>query len=242
MEPMRLQKFLARAGVASRRKCEELIASGRIAVNGSVVTELGTKVDPAHDAVAFDGRTVSLSADDVVVMLNKPAGFLTAMSDERGGRVVASLVPVGEFPGLFPIGRLDRDTTGLLLFTTDGELGHRLLHPSHNVEKRYVADVKGALSEEERCTLEDGVMLDDGMTAPAKCEVLSVLPDGSRSTVALTIHEGRKRQVRRMLAAVGHEVISLHRERVGGLSLGDLQPGEWRELSAEEVALLEAPA
>lgn len=238
MDEMRLQKFLSRAGVASRRKCEELIAQGRVSVNGRVVTELGTKVDASRDVVAFDGAEVRPPCDSVTMMLNKPAGYLTAMSDERGGRVVAELVPAVEHPGLFPVGRLDRDTTGLLLFTTDGELGNLLLHPSHNVDKRYVAEVRGALSEAERRALEEGVMLDDGMTSPARCEVLSVLPDGSRSTVALTIHEGRKRQVRRMLAAVGHDVVSLHRESVGALTLGDLAPGEWRELSPDEVALL----
>lgn len=235
---MRLQKFLARAGVASRRKCEELISQGRVSVNGRVVTELGTKVRPGCDDVSFDGAEVRLPCDSVTIMLNKPAGYLTAMSDGRGGSVVAQLVPVDKHPGLFPVGRLDRDTTGLLLFTTDGELGNLLLHPSHNVEKRYVADIKGVLGEEERLMLEGGVVLDDGMTAPANCEVLSVLPDGSRSTVALTIHEGRKRQVRRMLSAVGHEVVTLHRESIGSLTLGDLAPGEWRELSPEEVSLL----
>lgn len=238
MDEMRLQKFLARAGVASRRKCEEIIAQGRVEVNGRVVAELGSKVDPSADVVALDGVEVRLPGESVTIMLNKPAGYLTAMSDERGGSVVAELVPVDDHPGLFPVGRLDRDTTGLLLFTTDGELGNLLLHPSHNVEKRYVADVAGALSEGERRMLEGGVMLDDGMTAPARCEVLSVLPDGSRSTVALTIHEGRKRQVRRMLAAVGHDVVALHRESIGALTLGSLAPGEWRELSPEEVSLL----
>ncbi len=238
MDEMRLQKFLARAGVASRRKCEEIIAQGRVEVNGRVVAELGSKVDPSSDVVALDGVEVRLPGESVTIMLNKPAGYLTAMSDERGGSVVAELVPVDDHPGLFPVGRLDRDTTGLLLFTTDGELGNLLLHPSHNVEKRYVADVAGVLSEGERRMLEDGVMLDDGMTAPARCEVLSVLPDGSRSTVALTIHEGRKRQVRRMLSAVGHEVVALHRESIGALTLGSLAPGEWRELSPEEVSLL----
>lgn len=238
MEQMRLQKFLARAGVASRRKCEEIIAQGRVAVNGRVVTELGTKVDPSADLVSLDGAEVRLPGDSVTIMLNKPAGFLTAMSDERGAKVVAELVPVEEHPGLFPVGRLDRDTTGLLLFTTDGELGNLLLHPSHNVEKRYVAEVRGVLEEDERRMLEEGVMLEDGMTAPAKCEVLSAVSDGSLSTVALTIHEGRKRQVRRMMKAVGHEVVSLHRESIGGLTLGGLAPGEWRKLSESEVEAL----
>lgn len=238
MEGMRLQKFLARAGVASRRKCEELIVEGRVSVNGRVVTELGTKVDPGSDIVAFDGEEVSLPDDAVVIMLNKPAGYLTAMSDSREQNVVSKLVPVDAYPGLYPVGRLDRDTTGLLLFTTDGELGHALLHPSKHVSKSYVAKVEGALSEAERQALETGVELDDGMTAPAKCEVISVEPDGTASTVRLTIHEGRKRQVRRMLKAVGHDVIALHRESFGPLALGDLPEGTWRELTPDEVESL----
>lgn len=240
MEPMRLQKYLARAGVASRRKCEELIAAGRVKVNGATVRELGTKVAPGVDAVEFDGEAVALPGETVVIMLNKPAGYLTAMSDARGEDTVAKLVPVGDYPGLFPVGRLDRDTTGLLLFATDGELGNRLLHPSRRVGKRYVAEVAGVLSEGERRRLEEGVELDDGMTAPARCEVLSARSDGSRCTVALSIHEGRKRQVRRMLAAVGHEVLALDRTTFGALSLGGLPRGQWRLLSSEEVALLDA--
>lgn len=236
---MRLQKFLARAGIASRRKCEELIASGRIAVNGAVVTELGTKVDPATDVVTFDGKAVSLPDDAVVIMLNKPAGYLSAMSDSREGKLVSKLVPVDAYPGLFPIGRLDRDTTGLLLFTTDGELGNALLHPSKHVDKAYIAEVEGVLSEKGRRALEQGIELDDGLTAPAECEIVSVALDGKTSTVRLTIHEGRKRQVRRMLKAVGHEVLQLHRASFGPLTLGDLPEGQWRELGSEELMLLQ---
>lgn len=238
MEALRLQKFLARAGIASRRKCEELITSGRIAVNGSVVTELGTKVVPGVDVVTFDGEEVLPPDDAVVIMLNKPAGYLTAMSDPREEKLVSKLVPVHDHPGLFPVGRLDRDTTGLLLFTTDGELGNGLLHPSKHVSKAYVAEVDGVLSEEERVTLERGVELEDGMTAPAACEIVSVASNGKTSIVRLAIHEGRKRQVRRMLKAVGHEVRKLHRESFGPLALGDLPEGQWRELTSEELVLL----
>ena len=235
---MRLQKFLARAGIASRRKCEELITSGRIAVNGQVVTELGTKIDPRSDAVAFDGAPVSLPDDAIVIMLNKPAGYLTAMSDSREDKLVSKLVPVEAYPGLFPVGRLDRDTTGLLLFTTDGELGNALLHPSKHVDKAYVAEVEGVLSEEERRALEQGVELEDGLTAPAECAILSMDPNNKTSAVRLVIHEGRKRQVRRMLKAVGHEVRKLHRESFGPLTLGDLPEGAWRELTSAEIELL----
>lgn len=236
---MRLQKFLARAGVASRRKCEGLILAGRVSVNGEVVRELGTVVDPERDRVAFDGVVRSIPDARVVLMLNKPAGYLTAMEDARG-RTVAELVPVSDFPGLFPVGRLDRDTTGLLLFTTDGELGNALLHPSRHVDKRYVAVVKGVVGEDAVRALERGIVLEDGVTAPARCEILSRDRRRDRSTVALTIHEGKKRQVKRMLASVGHEVCSLHRESFGPLRLGGLPEGKWRRLSASEIELLGA--
>lgn len=284
---VRLQKLLARAGVASRRKCEALILDGRISVNGHVVTELGTKVDPQCDKVAFDGRPVALSVqgERVVIALNKPAGYLTAMSDSRGERVVSSLVPVSEHKGLFPIGRLDRDTTGLLLFTTDGELGNALLHPSKEVVKRYVALIEGELSPKDIAALESGVELDDGMTSPAKCQVLGRKGRAARGQrgqrdlgaqrtgdsgnkvagraackaadkaagraagkaagvvlqrVALEIHEGRKRQVRRMFSCVGHEVMSLERTKFGPIELAGLPQGSWRRLEASELSSLYA--
>ncbi len=235
---MRLQKFLARAGAASRRTCEKFIAAGRVSVNGEVVTEMGVTIDPASDVVKLDGVRQKIDGERVVIMLNKPAGYLTAMRDARE-RTVAELVPVDDFKGLFPIGRLDKDTTGLLLFTTDGELGHALLHPSRNVAKRYVADIRGVLDASDIEALEGGMMLDDGMTAPASCEVLSADTRRSRSRVALTIHEGRKRQVRRMFKTLGHDVVRLHRESFGPLDLGDIPEGAWRVLSEEEIALLE---
>lgn len=234
---MRLQKFLARAGVASRRKCEELIASGHIKVNGETVREMGTVIDPSVDIIEYDGVRCKLPHQSVTLMLNKPKGYLTAMSDSRT-HTVAELIPTSQYPGIFPIGRLDKDTTGLLLFTTDGELGHRLAHPSHHVDKRYVASVKGRLDGADADALEKGVELEDGMTAPAKCEIIAYDRNADTTRVALTIHEGRKRQVRRMLASIGHEVIELERTDFGGLSLGDLPCGQWRELTGDEVASL----
>lgn len=239
---MRLQKFLARCGVASRRKCEALIAEGRVCVNGSVVTEMGTTVDPLSDVVTFDGSECKLPDESVTLMLNKPTGYLTAMQDARNQRLVAELVPQDDYPGLFPVGRLDRDTSGLLLFTTDGELGNALLHPSRNVTKRYVAEVEGKLSDEEVRQLESGVVLENGLTAPATCEVLGAGSRRGTSRVALEIHEGRKRQVRRMFHFVGHEVITLHRESFGPLKLGTLEPGKWRILSPQEAELLKRAA
>lgn len=238
---MRLQRFLARAGIASRRKCEELIVAGRIAVNGHIVTELGTKIDPVHDHVFFDGVPVVLPDvhECVVLALNKPAGFLTAMRDERTDRIVSALVPTERFAGLFPVGRLDRDTTGLLLFTNDGDLGHALLHPSQGVYKRYIAVVDGIPTDADLRTLAEGVELSDGITAPAYVERLDNDASGY-ARVALEIHEGRKRQVRRMLSAVGHEVRELERTAFGPITLTGLKQGAWRRLEPDEVAALYA--
>ncbi len=235
---VRLQKFLARAGVASRRSSEKMISAGRIAVNGAVVTELGTKVDPAHDEVFLDGVPVKLPESKHTLMLNKPSGFLTTMSDPQGRPCVADLVPVAEYPGLYPIGRLDFDTTGLLLFSTDGELGHALLHPSHHVGKTYRAVVKGKPGKEDLERLAKGVLLEDGMTAPAKVRIVD--DAGANTVIELIIHEGRKRQVKRMCEAIGHPVRQLHRLSFGPLGLGSLEEGQWRELSPEEVAGLTA--
>lgn len=234
---MRLQKFLARAGVASRRKCEELIASGHIKVNGKIVCEMGTTVNLSEDVIEYDGTRCVLPHEDMTLMLNKPKGYLTAMSDSRA-HTVAELIPTDQYPGIFPIGRLDKDTTGLLLFTTDGELGYRLAHPKHHVDKRYVALIEGPLSERDVNALEAGIELEDGLTAPAKCEVIAYDPHVDATRAALTIHEGRKRQVRRMFASLGHEVIELERTDFGGLSIGDLPCGQWRELTDDEVASL----
>ena len=232
--PMRLQKFLARAGVASRRSSENLMTAGRVAVNGEVVTELGTKVDPLIDVVAVDGKVVSLSDGSVTIMLNKPAGVITTMKAQSDKPIVAELVPLDRYPGLYPIGRLDADTTGLLLFSTDGELGNRLLHPSSHVPKTYRARLRATPKASELERLRAGIQLDDGMTQPAEVEVV----DRKRPTVRITIHEGRYHQVKRMFEAVGNAVVSLHRESFGPLRLGKLKPGEWRLLSDDEVAAL----
>ncbi|MBI5231724.1 MAG: rRNA pseudouridine synthase [Coriobacteriales bacterium] len=230
--PMRLQKFLARAGVASRRGSEDLMTAGRVTVNGAVVTELGAKVDPAVDEVRVDGMSVTLADEPVYLALNKPPGVVTTMDDPHGRPTVAGLVPTSEHPGLFPVGRLDQDTTGLLLFTTDGELGHRLLHPRHKVPKTYQVTVDGRLTEPELDRLREGIQLDDGPTAPAKAVLVSA---GPTSKATITIREGRKRQVRRMFSAIGHPVLSLHRVSFGPVEIDALEEGSVRPLTAEEV-------
>ena len=230
MEPVRLQKFLARAGVASRRASEELIASGRVSVNGEVVREMGTKIDPACAVVELDGSRVILPEEHLVLMLNKPAGYLSAMSDAHGGRCVSELVPTDRFAGLFPVGRLDKDTTGLLLFTNDGELGNALIHPRHHVPKTYRALVSGQVGERALEALRSGVVLEDGPTQPAEVELLQP----KHTLLEITIYEGRNRQIRRMGEAVGHPVRKLERIALGPLSLSDLEAGTWRLLSEEE--------
>ena len=232
--PMRLQKFLARAGVASRRASENLMTAGRVTVNGDVVTELGAKVDPLVDVVAVDGAVVSLADAPVTIMLNKPEGVITTMKAQSDKPIVADLVPLDKYPGLYPIGRLDADTTGLLLFSTDGELGNKLLHPSNHVPKTYRARLRGVPKPSELDRLRMGIELDDGPTQPAELEVVSHKPP----VVCITIHEGRYHQVKRMFEAIGYPVVKLRRERFGTLGLGNLKPGEWRELTSDEVASL----
>ncbi len=232
---MRLQKFLARAGIASRRGSEQLMSAGRVTVNDTVVTELGAKVDPECDTVAVDGAVVRLGDGPTHIVLHKPAGYVTTMDDPQGRSTVRELVPA-EFSGLFPVGRLDKDTTGLLLFTTDGELGFRLLHPRFHVEKIYIASVEGLVTDAGLDQLREGIELDDGLTRPAAVSLLETAEDHSR--VKITISEGRKRQVRRMFGAIGHPVFALHRASFGPVSLGDLPLGEWRHLDSDEVEAL----
>ena len=237
--PLRLQKFLARAGVASRRGSEDLMTAGRVTVNGVVVTELGSRVDPAVDEVAVDGVVVTLADAPVYAVLNKPAGYVTTMQDPQGRPTVAELIE-GLGPGVFPVGRLDRDTTGVLLVTSDGALAHRLMHPRFHVEKVYEALVEGAVEDAALEPVRRGMELDDGPTKPAQARLLG--REGANTRVELRISEGRKRQVKRMLAAIGHPVLRLHRSAFGPVVLGELAQGETRPLSAEEIAALHEAA
>lgn len=237
--PLRVQRFLARAGVASRRGSEDLMTAGRVAVNGVVVRELGAKVDPARDIVTVDGREVRAGAPAAWYALNKPAGYVTTMSDPQGRPSVASLTPPDAPAGLFPVGRLDLDTTGLLLLTSDGDLAHALLHPRHHVWKTYRAIVDGEPSTADLAVLGGGMRLDDGSTAPARVSL--VWSEGSRAEIEIGLREGRKRQVKRMLSAVGHPVRGLRRVAFGPVELGDLAEGATRPLTGAEVdALREA--
>jgi 23S rRNA pseudouridine2605 synthase len=229
-EGERLQKVLARAGLGSRRVCEEFVADGRVTVNGEVAV-LGRRVDVDHDAVALDGVPVIVRDDLVYYLLNKPTGYVSTASDPEGRPTVVDLVPAT--PRVFPVGRLDYDTEGLLLLTNDGDLTHLLTHPSFGVVKTYLAEVEGDPSPAAVRALREGVDLDDGRTAPARVNVVQ-RRDGT-AAVELGIHEGRNRQVRRMCEAVGHPVVRLVRTRIGPLRDGSLKPGASRALTPAEV-------
>ncbi|MDH3705151.1 MAG: rRNA pseudouridine synthase [Acidimicrobiia bacterium] len=232
-EGERLQKVLARLGFGSRRACEELIADGRVLVDGQVA-ELGRRVDVLADEVTVDGVAVGIRPDLVHYLLNKPTGVVTTAADPQGRATVVELVPAE--PRVFPVGRLDADTEGLLLLTNDGDLTHRLTHPRFGVEKEYLAHVEGRPGRAALRALREGVELDDGVTAPAKVSAVDA------NLLRIVIHEGRNRQVRRMCEAVGHPVIRLARSRIGPLRDPTLAPGSWRALSIDEVRRLETAA
>jgi 23S rRNA pseudouridine2605 synthase len=234
---MRLNRFLARSGAASRRGADDLIRSGRVTVNGNVVTELGTTIDTGRDTVELDGNELSLPHSLTYVILNKPPDCVVTLSDPQGRKTVMDLIPELP-PGVVPVGRLDAPTEGLLIMTDDGDLAHRIAHPSFEMDKVYEVRARGVLSEEARRKLESGVELDGMPTAPAEVRVVSTTHDSTAALV--TIHEGRKRQVRRMFELVGHPVVRLRRVRIGPIELGDLGPGRWRPLTGAETERLRA--
>ena len=264
-EGVRLQKVLAAAGVGSRRHCEELIGEGRVEVDGQVVRRFGARVDPDRQVIRVDGRRIPARHDLVYLALNKPAGVLSAMSDDRGRRTIADLLPAasrgpGASPGpgaggqgaggqgasgsagsaerLFHVGRLDYDTEGLILLTNDGELAHRLAHPRYGVLKTYLADVTGPVPSGLGRRLATGIQLDDGVASADRFRVVDRA--GSRALVQITVHEGRKHIVRRMLAEAGHPVSRLVRTQLGPVRLGSLPPGTTRELTTAEIGELYA--
>lgn len=233
---MRLQKYMAMCGVAARRKCEEIIAAGRVSVNGQTVTEMGTQVEE-NDVVLVDGQRIFLEEEKRYVLYHKPAGEVTTVSDEKGRETVMDRFR--DFPvRLYPVGRLDYDSEGLLLLTNDGELAQRLTHPSCEVDKVYLARVTGNPSNEAIERLRRGVYMEGDQRRTYPAQVRVVRDESLFSDVLVTIHEGRNRQVRRMFDAVGHKVLLLRRVRFGPLELGDLRRGQWRELTQEEIELL----
>lgn len=232
---IRLQKLLALAGVASRRRSEELMLDGEVEVNGEVVTRLGTKVDPASDVIRVSGKRLPPVSEKVYLALNKPRGVVSTMSDPEGRRTLQDLV-AGRPERLFHVGRLDTDTSGLIILTNDGDFAHRLAHPSYEVDKTYVAEVTGQLFPRVVKQLLAGVTLEDGPVTVSRARIVEASP--SKSIVELVIHEGRNRIVRRLLDEVGHPVTRLTRTRIGPVALGRLSPGELRDLTTDELGEL----
>lgn len=230
----RLQKYMASCGVASRRKCEELILEGKVKVNGVPVNEVGRKIDPLKDIVEYDGKVISKEANKVYIMLNKPEGYISSVKDEKGRATILDIVKVEE--RIYPIGRLDYDSSGLLLLTNDGEIYNKIIHPRVELMKRYIAVVKGEINEKDIRKFEIGIDIGGYITAPAELKVISY--EKGISTVEIGIHEGKNRQIRKMCAALKHEVLTLKRISIGEIKLGYLKRGEYRNLNKDEISYL----
>lgn len=234
MENVRLQKYMAECGVASRRKCEEIILSGEVYVNGESVQELGTKIDPEKDEVIYKGKKLSVPNNKVYILLNKPIGYVTTASDQFHRDTVLDLVKVKE--RVVPVGRLDMYTSGALILTNDGEFVNIITHPSHEIEKTYTVTVIGIVTKEEFQKLEEGVVIDgEYTTKPAKVKILRTDTETNRSRLEIKIHEGKNRQVRKMCEAINKKVVALHRTKIGNIQVKDLKIGTWRYLTNKEI-------
>ena len=234
MEEMRLQKYLALCGIASRRKCEELILNGKVEVNGKIVTKLGTKVILNKDNVKYNGKTVNLEEEKVYILLNKPIGYITTSKEQFGRDKVLDLVKINK--RIVPVGRLDMYTSGALILTNDGDFVNKLTHPSHEIEKTYNVTLKGIVTKEDIENLKNGVEIDDGyITKKAKAKILKIDEEKKISRIQITIHEGKNRQIRKMCETIGKKVLALHRCKIGDLDVKDLKLGQWRYLTKKEV-------
>lgn len=237
----RLQKFMASCGVASRRKCEELILSGKVKVNNVVIRELGVKVDPKKDKVTYLDKEIHKEEKKIYIMLNKPEGYITSVKDEKNRKTILDIVKTEE--RIYPIGRLDYDSSGLILLTNDGNIYNKIIHPRVEIDKKYIATCRGIFTEEEMNKFENGIDIDGYITANAKIEIIDKEKDKRSnewiSTVEITIHEGKNRQVRKMCSALDHEVLTLRRISIGELKLGYLKKGEYRDLTKEELGYIE---
>lgn len=232
----RLQKYLANCGIASRRKCEEYILQGKVKVNGEVVTELGTKIKPEKDVIEFENKKVRENTKHVYILLNKPIGYVTTADDQFGRDTVLELVKVKE--RIVPVGRLDMYTSGALILTNDGDFVYKVTHPKHEIEKTYTVTVKGIVQNSKVEQLRQGVQIEDYITKPAKVKILKTDTEKNISRLEITIHEGKNRQVRKMCEAIGRKVLALHRSKIGGIGVKDLELGKWRYLSPKEVEQL----
>jgi 23S rRNA pseudouridine2605 synthase len=233
----RLQKYMARCGIASRRKCEQIILEGKVKVNDKIVNELGVKINPENDGVFYNGKRILPEENKLYIMLNKPEGYITSVKDEKGRKTILDIIKVNE--RIYPIGRLDYDSSGLLLLTNDGDIYNKIIHPRVEVDKKYIALCKGIFSSEEIRKFESGIDIGGYITSDAKIKVISkekdIKTNNSNSLVEITIHEGKNRQIRRMCSALGHDVITLKRIAIGNIKLGYLKRGEWRSLTEEEL-------
>ncbi|MBU5487690.1 rRNA pseudouridine synthase [Clostridium sp. MSJ-8] len=230
----RLQKYMASCGVASRRKCEELILQGKVQVNDILITELGTKVNLEKDIVKYNGKIIKPEEKKVYIMLNKPEGYITSVKDEKDRKTVLDIVKVKE--RIYPIGRLDYDSSGLLLLTNDGDIYNKIIHPRVKIDKKYLVNIKGSFSENDLKKFKSGINIGDYTTAPAEVKIIS--EKETTSLVEITIHEGKNRQIRRMCSALNHDVLSLKRISIGEIKLGYLNKGEYRNLTEQELAYL----
>jgi 23S rRNA pseudouridine2605 synthase len=231
----RLQKIMSEFGVASRRKCEEMIAAGKVKVNGRLITEQGYKADKAKDIIEVDGKILKDSGDKIYIMLNKPTGYITSVKDQFGRPTVMDLLK-GINVRVFPIGRLDYDTEGLIILTNDASLTYRITHPKHNVDKTYRALVLGEVTQKDVFSISQGIEIEDYVTAPGKLEIVKYAK--GNSLIDITIHEGKNRQVRKMCSAIGHDVLRLKRIRIGRIGLESIKTGEWRYLTDSEIKYL----
>lgn len=229
----RLQKYLANNGVAARRKCEEYILEGKVKVNGKVVTELGTKVNPKTDKIEFNGKEIKKVEKYIYILLNKPIGYVTTVKDQFDRPTVLDLVNVKE--KVLPVGRLDMYTSGALLLTNDGAFINTVTHPKNEIEKTYTVTVKGIVSQEDVKKLEDGVEIEDYISGKAKVKILKTDEEKQISRLQITIHEGKNREVRKMCETIGKKVLALHRRRIGNLDVKNIEIGHWRYLTAKEV-------
>ena len=233
MEEVRLQKYLADCGIASRRKCEQYIQQGKVQVNGKVVTELGTKINPKKDKVKFENREITENRKMVYILLNKPIGYVTTVDDQFNRDTVLDLVKVKE--RIVPVGRLDMYTSGALILTNDGDFVYKVTHPKHEIEKTYTVTLKGIIQNDEVEKLRKGVQIEDYTTKPAKVKILKIVQEKNISRIEITIHEGKNRQVRKMCEAIGKKVLALHRSKIGKIGVKDLKLGEWRYLTEKEI-------
>lgn len=232
----RLQKYLANCGIASRRKCEEHILQGKVEVNGEIVKELGTKINPEKDVIKFENKIVKEIKKEIYILLNKPIGYVTTSDDQFGRDTVLDLVKVKE--RIVPVGRLDMYTSGALILSNDGDFVYKVTHPKHEIEKTYTVTIKGIVQNDEVEQLRKGVKIEDYTTKPAKVKILKTDLEKDISRLEITIHEGKNRQVRKMCQAVGRKVLALHRSKIGNIGVKDLELGKWRYLNSKEVQQL----